>query len=162
MNHGSLFAGIGGFDLGFQWAGIKTIWDVEIEPYCQKVLRKNFPDTEIFSDVREVGKHNLKPVDIISAGFPCQPTSVAGPRLGDRDSRWLWPEAKRVISEVGPRWVVCENPTGIISMGLDDVLTDLESLGYAWRAFIIPACAVGAYHIRERIFIVANLDCNTF
>ncbi len=82
MINGSLFAGIGGFDLGFQRAGIKTIWDVEIDPYCQKVLRKNFPETEIYSDVREVGKHNLKPVDILSGGFPCQDISVAGKQAG--------------------------------------------------------------------------------
>jgi len=156
MTHGSLFAGIGGFDLGFQWAGIKTLWDVEIDPYCQKVLRKNFPDTEIFSDVKEVGKNNLSPVDIISGGFPCQPWSVAGKQGGTADDRNLWPEMLRVIRELRPRWVVAENVPNLDTMGyLDVAIDDLESIGYEVRPIEIPAAGVGAPHLRRRIWIVA-------
>ena len=158
MTHGSLFAGTGGFDLGFAWAGIETIWQVEIDDYCRQVLAQHFPEAERFSDIRECGAHNLKPVDIISGGVPCQPTSFAGSRRGDKDSRWLWPQMRRVVSDLRSTWVICENPPGIITMGLDNVLSDLESIGYAWRAFNIPACSVGAYHIRERVLIVAHLD----
>ena len=156
VTHGSLFAGIGGFDLGFQWAGIKTLWDVEIDSYCQKVLRKNFPDTEILSDVKEVGKHNLSPVDIISGGFPCQPWSVAGKQGGTEDDRNLWPEMFRVIGELHPRWVVAENVPNLDAMGyLDVAIDDLESIGYEVRPVEIPAAGVGAPHLRKRIWIVA-------
>ena len=111
ITHGSLFSGIGGFDLGFQWAGIETIWDVEIDPYCQAVLRKHFPSTEIFDDVRTAGKHNLKSVDIISAGFPCQPVSHSGKRQGKDDNRWLWPEVPRIIKEIKPLLISAIYPT---------------------------------------------------
>lgn len=117
LTHGALFAGIGGFDLGFAWAGIKTLWDVEIDAWCQGQLKKNFPDTEIFGDIRDCGKENLKPVDIISGGFPCQPFSSAGKRRGAEDDRYLWPEMLRVIDEVRPAWVVGENVSGLGSMG---------------------------------------------
>ncbi len=157
ITHGSLFAGIGGFDLGFEWADIETIWDVEIDPYCQAVLRKNFPDTEIYSDVRKVGKHNLAPVDIISGGYPCQPFSVAGKRGGATDDRYLWPEMLRVINELDPRWVVAENVPNIDSMGyLDVAIDDLESIGYEVRTLEIPAAGVGAHHLRKRLFIISR------
>ena len=116
MTHGSLFAGIGGFDLGFQWAGIETVWQVEIDDYCRQVLARHFPEAERFSDIRDCGAHNLKPVDIISGGFPCQPFSHAGKRRGTEDDRYLWPEMLRVIAEIRPTWVVGENVSGIISM----------------------------------------------
>lgn len=116
LTHGSLFAGIGGFDLGFEWAGIKTIWQVEIDEYCQKVLAKHWPDVERFGDIRDCGKHNLRAVDVISGGFPCQPFSVAGKRRGTEDDRYLWPEMLRVISEVSPSWVVAENVFDLKSM----------------------------------------------
>ena len=161
VTHGSLFAGIGGFDLGFQWAGIKTLWDVEIDSYCQKVLRKNFPDAEILSDVKEVGKHNLAPVDVISGGFPCQPWSVAGKQGGTEDDRNLWPEMFRVIGELHPRWVVAENVPNLDAMGyLDVAIDDLESIGYEVRPVEIPAAGVGAPHLRKRIWIVAYAGGN--
>ena len=162
MNHGSLFSGIGGFDLGFARAGIKTIWDVEIEPYCQAVLRKNFPETEIYSDVKEVGKHNLKPVDIISGGFPCQPTSVAGFRKGSKDDRWLWPEMSRIIKELDPTFVVGENVFGVIELELDNILSDLEALGYTAVALDIPACGASLPTMERHVWIIAttlNLGC---
>ena len=156
ITHGSLFSGIGGFDLGFQWAGIETIWDVEIEPYCQKVLRKNFPDTEIFSDVREVGKHNLKPVDIISGGFPCQDISHAGKQAGLTGARsGLWSEMHRIISELRPNFAVVENVPDLTRLGLDRILADFASIDYDAEGQVISANNVGAKHLRERIWIVA-------
>ena len=156
ITHGSLFSGIGGFDLGFQWANIKMLWDVEIEPYCQKVLRKNFPDTEIFSDVREVGKHNLKPVDIISGGFPCQDISVAGKQAGITGTRsGLWSEFHRIIGELLPRFAVIENVPNLARLGLDRVLTNLASIGYDAEWQCISANDIGAPHLRKRIWIVA-------
>ena len=156
LTHGSLFSGIGGFDLGFQWAGIETLWDVEIEPYAQKVLRKNFPNTEIFDDVREVGKHNLKPVDILSGGFPCQDISVAGKQAGiDGERSGLWSEFYRIIGELQPRFVVIENVANLVSLGLGRVLADLAQIGYDAEWQIISANDVGAPHLRKRIWIVA-------
>jgi DNA (cytosine-5)-methyltransferase 1 len=152
---GSLFSGIGGIDLGFERAGMTCKWQVEINDFCQKVLAKHWPDVRRYRDVREVGKHNLEPVDLIAGGFPCQPHSVAGKRRGKDDDRNLWPEYLRIIREIKPTWVVGENVPGIITTMLDDVLSDLECAGYAPTVFNIPACAFGANHIRYRIFIVA-------
>ncbi len=163
MTHGSLFAGIGGFDLAAECAGIKTIWQVEINPYCQRVLKKNFPEAKRYGDIRDVGKHNLERVDIISGGFPCQPFSIAGKQKGKTDDRFLWPEMFRVIREMRPSFVICENVTGIIDLALDQVLIDLENKGYVGETFIIPACAVNAPHKRDRVWIIAyskNTDFN--
>ena len=156
MTHGSLFAGIGGIDLGFQRAGIETVWAVEIDPYCQKVLRKNFTETEIFGDIKEVGKHNLKSVDIVSAGWPCQPVSNHGKRKGSKDARWLWPEVLRIIKETKPSIFVGENVYGIISLGLDDVLVDLASIGYSTWVCDIPACSVGLPTLERHVWIIAT------
>lgn len=158
MEFGSLFAGIGGFDLGLIRAGMKPAWQVEIDEFCQKVLEKNFPDVERFRDVKEVGKKNLRPVDVVVGGFPCQPHSLAGKRKGAEDDRDLWPEYRRIIEELRPRWVIGENVPGIRTTILDQVLSDLESLDYATRTLIIPACAFDAPHRRERVFIVAHAN----
>ena len=162
MIHGSLFAGIGGFDLGFSKAGIKTIWAVEKENYCQKVLSKRFPEIEIFKDIHDVGKHNLRTVDIISGGFPCQPYSIAGERRGKEDDRDLWGEMFRVIKELHPTWVVAENVANFANMELARTLLDLESEGYTNREgeiaidpVIIPAAGVEAWHRRDRLWIIA-------
>ncbi len=155
MKFGSLFAGIGGIDLGLERAGMVCKWQVEIDDYCQKVLAKHWPDVERFNDVREVGKHNLKAVDLIAGGFPCQPHSVTGKRKGAEDDRNLWPEFIRIIRTLKPRYVLGENVPGIISTYLDTVLSDLEGEGYTCATFNLPACAFDAPHRRERIFIVA-------
>src|ERR1700678_1941479 len=117
LTHGSLFSGIGGFDLGFERAGIKNVWQVEIDPYCQRVLAKQFPDAERFDDVRTVGRHNLKPVDIISGGFPCQDISTAGKRAGIAEGTrsGLWSEYARIIGELRPRFVVVENVAALLA-----------------------------------------------
>lgn len=157
----SLFSGIGGIDLAAQWAGIETVAFCEIEPFCQKVLKKHWPNVPIFEDVKKLGKEALEDagigrVDIVAGGYPCQPYSLAGERKGHEDDRALWPEMFRIISEVRPDWVVGENVAGHVSLGLDNTLSDLESVGYSCQAFVIPARAVGAVHSRERLFIVAN------
>jgi DNA (cytosine-5)-methyltransferase 1 len=161
LTFGSLFAGIGGFDLGFERAGMKCVWQVEIDEYCQKVLAKHWPEVKRYGDIRETGKHNLEPVDLICGGFPCQPHSVAGKRRGAEDDRDLWPEYRRIISEIRPRWVVAENVPGIRTTILDQVLSDLEGIDYSVETIIIPACAFDAPHRRERIFIVAHTHENS-
>ena len=135
---------------------MRTVAFAEKNEFCQKVLRKNWPDVPIFDDVHEVGAKDFnEPIDIISGGFPCQPFSCAGKQLGKEDDRHLWPEYLRIIKELRPTWVVGENVTGIINLVLDDVLFDLEREGYASRTFDIPASSVGASHHRRRVFIVA-------
>ena len=156
MNFGSLFAGIGGIDLGLERAGMTCKWQVEIDDFCNKVLEKHWPEVKRYRDVREVGIANLEPVDLIAGGFPCQPHSVAGKRRGKDDDRNLWPEYLRIIREIKPRWVVGENVPGIITTMLDDVLSDLDGAGYAPTVFNIPAAAFGANHLRYRIIVVAK------
>ena len=156
ITFGSLFAGIGGIDLGLERAGMTCKWQVEIDPYCQKVLAKHWPNVERFADVRECGSRNLAPVDLICGGFPCQPHSLAGKRRGAADDRNLWPEYLRIVKELRPRWVLGENVPGIRTTMLDTVLSDLEAEGYTCGTFNIPACAFDAPHRRERIFVVAH------
>ncbi|MEW9106793.1 DNA cytosine methyltransferase [Paenibacillus sp.] len=165
MNKLSLFSGIGGIDLAAEWAGMETVAFCEREPFPQRVLRKHWPDTPIYDDVCELTREvlerdgiitNDRAIDIISAGYPCQPESTAGKRRGKEDDRWLWPEVARLLSDIRPRWFLGENVAGHITMGLSDVLTDLESLGYKAQAIVIPACAVGAPHRRDRVFILGN------
>jgi DNA (cytosine-5)-methyltransferase 1 len=160
LTHGSLFAGIGGFDLGFERAGMKTVWQVEIDEYCRKVLERNFPDAERFGDIRECGAHNLKPVDVISGGFPCQDISVAGDGAGISEGTrsGLWIEYARIIRELRPRFVVVENVAALLGRGLGRVLGDLAAIGYDAEWDCLPAYAFGAEHERERIFLVAYPD----
>ena len=158
MKFGSLFSGIGGLDLGLERAGMECVWQVENDPYAIKVLEKHWPNIHREKDVREVGKHNLEPVDLIAGGFPCQPHSVAGKRRGADDDRNLWPEYMRIIRELRPRYVLAENVPGIVTTYIDTVLSDLESEGYTCWTFNIPACAFDAPHRRARIFIVAVSD----
>ncbi len=155
LTHISLFTGIGGIDLAAEWAGFKTVLMVEWDAYCQKVLRKHWPNVPIIGDIKDVKGEKFRPITLITGGFPCQPVSHAGKRRGKDDDRWLWPEMLRVISEVRPTWVVAENVAGLINMGLNGVLSDLEGIGYEVQAFLIPACGVDAPHRRNRIFIVA-------
>ena len=162
-----LFSGIGGMSLAAEWAGIETVAFCEIEPYCQKVLRKHWPHIPIYDDVRQLTRERLekdgvigngRTIDIVCGGYPCQPFSVAGKRRGAEDDRHLWPEMFRLIEELRPAWVVGENVAGHVSLGLDDVLSDLESAGYQTRAFVIPAAAVGAPHRRDRVFVVGYTE----
>lgn len=156
LTFGSLFAGIGGFDLGLERAGMTCLWQVEIDDYATRVLEKHWPHVVRYRDVRESGKHNLEPVDLVCGGFPCQPFSLAGKRGGARDDRNLWPEMRRIVAELQPRWVCAENTPGIASLYLDTVLSDVEGLGYEVGVVEIPACGVGAPHIRQRLFVLAH------
>jgi DNA (cytosine-5)-methyltransferase 1 len=154
---GSLFAGIGGIDIGFERAGFIAKWQVEIDPYCRKVLAKNFPHAERFEDVRNCGVANLSAVDVIVGGFPCQDISNAGKRAGITGERsGLWSEYARIIRELRPRFVFVENVAALLVRGMDVVLGDLAALGYdaEWR--IVSAYDLGAPHLRERVWIVAH------
>lgn len=163
MNALSLFSGIGGKDLAAEWADIQTVAFCEREPFCQKVLAKHWPITPIYDDVCTLTKARLEQdgigtIDIIFGGEPCQPYSIAGEREGQADDRYLWPEVKRLLQEIKPRWYVRENVAGNLSLGIDQVLSDLEGVGYAWEAFVIPAIAVNAPHRRDRLFIIGHLS----
>lgn len=163
MRVGSLFAGIGGFDLGFERAGMHTAWQVELDPYCRAVLAKHFPDAERFEDVREVGAHNLAPVDLVCGGFPCQDLSAAGNGAGlDGARSALWFEFARIIRELRPRYVVVENVPDLLARGkrwyrapVGRVLADLAESGYDAEWDCLPASAIGAPHQRDRFWLVA-------
>jgi DNA (cytosine-5)-methyltransferase 1 len=154
--HLDLFSGIGGFALAAEWAGFETVAFCEIDPYCQKVLRKHWPHVPIHDDIRTLAGESVGSVDLLTGGFPCQPFSVAGKRRGTADDRNLWPEMARVVAECRPRWVLGENTPGFIGMALDDCLADLEGIGYEAWPVVVPACGVGAWHRRERVWIVAH------
>ena len=152
LTHIDLFSGIGGFSLAARWAGINTIGFSEINPFCCKVLAKNFPGVKNYGNIKEIKE--LPNVNLITGGFPCQPWSVAGSKKGINDDRHLWPEFKRLINISKPDWIIAENVPGIISH-LDTILEDLETENYSWWAFIIPASAVEAPHKRDRLWIIA-------
>jgi len=198
LTHLDLFSGIGGFALACQWAGIETACFVEIDKYCQKVLRKHWPNVPIVEDIRDVkaikevvanatsiygegsqareanketrnkprrpyvleyqprGSETNQSVTLITGGFPCQPFSVAGKRGGKEDNRYLWPEMFNIIKEIRPTWVLGENVAGIVRMELDTCISDLEGIGYTTQTFIIPACAINAWHRRDRVWIIAH------
>lgn len=162
MTHGSLFAGIGGFDLGFERAGIRTVWMVENNGFCQKILTRHFPDAKLYGDCCEVDPSELEKVDIISAGFPCQDLSVAGRRAGLKGERsGLFFEVERFAQALRPAWLVLENVPGLLSSneGRDFavVLSTLAELGYgvSWR--ILDSQFFGVPQRRRRVFIVGCL-----
>jgi len=156
---GSLFAGIGGFDLGLERAGMEIEWQVEYEPYCQKVLAKHWPRVTRYGDITTVEWARVAPVDLVCGGFPCQPVSVAGHQLGTADARWLWPEFVRCLRVLRPPYVLVENVPGLLLRTVGDVLRDLAVLGYdaEWR--VLSAATFGAPHLRKRVWIVAHARC---
>ena len=160
LTFGSLFAGIGGFDLGFERAGMTCRWQVEIDDYANRVLAKHWPDVARYRDIRSVGWHNLSPVDVICGGFPCQDVSRNGTQAGIYGRRsGLFAEAIRVVGELRPRCVVLENVAGLLDGGLGEVLASLSAIGFDAEWDVVPACGVGADQIRERVFILAYPEC---
>lgn len=166
MKAASLFTGIGGMDIGAERAGIEIVLQVEIEPFCNKILVRHWPKINKIWDIREVRKSDIEKVDILFGGFPCQPISIAGMKLGEQDERWLWGEFLRCIYISRPRYIVIENVKALLfrrSGGLDNtliegILFDLAVCGYDAEWQVISAAAFGAPHLRERVFIVAYAD----
>jgi DNA (cytosine-5)-methyltransferase 1 len=165
MRHGSLFSGIGGFDLAAEWMGWENKFHCEWNPFGQRVIKHYWPNAESFNDITKTDftKYANK-IDILTGGFPCQPYSSAGKRLGKEDERHLWPEMLRAIREISPSYVVGENVRGLTNWNgglvFDEVCAELESYGYQVAPCIIPACGVGAPHRRERVWFVAYADSN--
>lgn len=157
MTHGSLFSGIGGFDLAARWAGIDTIWMVEKDAYCQKILSKNFPGVPIYDYVQRVDKNILAKPDIISGGFPCQDVSIinlfAQKLHGKRSG--LWSEYYRLINELQPRYIIIENVAALVNRGLENIVKQISEIGYNTEWKTITASQVGAFHKRERVWVIA-------
>ena len=163
MKFGSLFSGIGGMDLGLERAGMECVWQVEIEPFCQRVLSKHWPDVQKYEDIQDVESDMLAPVDLICGGFPCPPVSNANPeKKGADDERWLWPEFRRIVRDTLPEWVLVENVPGLRSTWdgrlFGGILRDLADCGYDAEWESISAKAIGAPHLRWRVFIVAHSE----
>jgi len=171
MTVGSLFSGIGGLDLGLERAGMVIKWQVEIDPFCRKILEKHWPEVKRHGDIKGLTGAELEPVELICGGFPCQPVSLAGRRKAQSDERWLWPDFIRVVRVLRPRFILVENTPGLASAGVEqdedgewiearglalgEVLGDLAASGYDAEWDCIPAAAFGANHLRYRVWIVA-------
>jgi len=167
MTHGSLFSGIGGFDLAAEWMGWENKFHCEWNEFGQRVLHHYWPDAELFTDITKSDfKKYANQIDVLTGGFPCQPYSAAGKRLGKEDERHLWPEMLRAIREIAPRYVVGENVRGLTSWNgglvFDEVCTELENIGYQVAPYLIPASGVNAPHQRERIWFIAYRYANGF
>jgi DNA (cytosine-5)-methyltransferase 1 len=163
MKHGSLFSGIGGFDLAAEWMGWENVFHCEWNPFGQKILKHYWPNSISYADITKTDFTVHKgTIDIITGGFPCQPYSTAGKRLGKADERHLFPEMLRCIKEIQPRWIVGENVRGLVSwnggMVFNEVYDDLEREGYEVTSFLIPAASVNAPHRRDRIWFVAHAN----
>lgn len=160
MKHGSLFSGIGGFDLAAEWMGWENVFHCEWDKFCQHILKYYWPNAYQYGNIDEADFTIWRgSIDVLSGGFPCQPFSTAGKRKGKEDERHKWPQMLRAIREIQPRWVVGENVRGFVNwnggMVFDEVQADLETSGYEVQPFILPACGVNAPHKRERVWIVA-------
>lgn len=166
MTHGSLFSGIGGFDLAAEWMGWDNLFHCEWNPFGQKVLKYYWPNAVSYEDITKTDFTIWRGrIDVLTGGFPCQPYSLAGKRKGKDDERHLWPEMLRAIREIRPTWVVGENAFGLVNWNgglvFDEVQTDLEAEGYEVQPYVLLACAINAPHRRDRIWFVAkNTDCN--
>jgi len=161
MRHGSLFSGIGGFDLASEWMGWDNVFHCEIDPFCQRVLKHHFPNAKTHTNITDVDfRHYRGEIDIISGGFPCQPYSQAGRRRGSDDPRHLFPQMLRCIREIQPTWVVGENVHGITTWNDGEVFSDIHTQmgaeGYEMQSYILPASSVGAPHQRNRTFFIGR------
>ena len=165
MKHGSLFSGIGGFDLASEWMGWDNKFHCEWENFPRKILKHYWPEAVSYGNIKETDFTIWRnKIDILTGGFPCQPYSSAGKRLGKEDDRHLWPEMLRAIREIKPRWIVGENVRGLVNWAeglvFEEVCAELEAEGYKVQPFLLPACGVGAPHRRDRIWFVAFKDSN--
>ena len=170
MRHGSLFSGIGGFDLAAEWMGWDNVFHCDWNPFGQRILKHYWPNATSYEDITTVDfRPHRGDIDLISGGFPCQPYSSAGLRRGKEDSRHLWPQMLRAIREVRPRWVVGENVHGILNwkgpngepnMVFNEVCSELENEGYQVQPYLLPAASVNAPHKRMRVFFVAYSEYN--
>lgn len=166
MTHGSLFSGIGGFDLAAEWMGWTNVFNCEWEEFPRQILKHHFPNAKQYGDVRDLQATEYSGhLDILTGGFPCQPYSVAGERKGNEDERHLWPEMLRVIRECKPTWVVGENVLGLVnwSDGLvfEEVCSDLESEGFEVQPIVLPAAGVASCpHRRDRVWFIAYSNDN--
>ena len=157
---GSLFSGIGGLDLGLERAGMRVIWQSEIDPYACRVLKKHWPEVPNHGDIKQINWDTIERPDVICGGYPCQPFSNAGKRKGEEDSRHLWPWVREAISRLRPRYAILENVRGHLTLGGLSVIGELADIGYdaEWR--IVSAASVGANHRRDRVIIVAYPNFN--
>lgn len=161
-NHIDLCSGIGGFALGFSWSNLNTKPKLfcDTEEWCRKVIAKNFPNVPIANDVKEIASDPKRFIQekpfILTSGYPCQPFSVAGRRGGEEDPRHIYPYIQRIVEQVRPTFTVYENVYGHFSMGLDEVLFQMESIGYATRTFVFPSSSIGARHKRDRVWIIGK------
>lgn len=167
MRHGSLFSGIGGFDLAASWMGWENVFHCEWMEFPRKVLEYHFPESDSLIDICKTDfKKYANTIDILTGGFPCQPFSMAGKRKGTNDERYLWGEMLRAIQEIKPKFVIAENVFGITNidggMVFEQVCLDLENEGYEVQPFIIPAVSKNAPHRRDRVWFVAYCNCNGF
>ena len=187
MTHASLFSGIGGAEIAASWCGWKNVFHCDINEFGNQVIRYWFPESIQYYDIKKTDFREWKgKIDVLTGGFPCQPFSQAGKRKGSADDRYLWPNMLRAICEIQPTWVVAENVAGITSMvepgeeikvgksnnlfdegyytreeqqfTIDRICKDFESAGYSVQTIIIPACAVGAPHRRDRVWFIANTE----
>ena len=166
LHHLDLFSGIGGFALAARWTGrIETVAFCDNDSFCQRILHNHWPHALLYDDIRSLTADRLRSdgvtcVDLLTGSFPCQPFSIAGKRGGEADDRHLWPQMRRLIAETRPRWIVGENVAHFIPMALDACLSDLEAEGYEAWPLVLPACAVGAPHRRDRVIIIAFREYN--
>lgn len=163
MKFAHLFSGIGGFALASDWMGWETVLNCEIDPFCQRILKYYWPKAELYGDIKttDFSIHRGR-IDILTGGFPCQPYSTAGKRLGKEDERHLWPEMLRAIREIQPSYVVGENVRGLTNWNggvvFDEVQSDLEAAGYEVIPFLLPSASVNAPHRRDRIWFIAYAE----
>jgi len=167
FRHGSLFSGIGGFDLAAEWMGWENVFHCEWNPFGQKVLKHYWPNSISYNDITKTDfSIHRGAIDILTGGFPCQPYSAAGKRLGKEDERHLWPSMLRAIREIQPRWIVGENVLGLVNwnggMVFEEVQADLEAEGYEIQPYVLPAAAVNAPHRRDRVWFVAYATSNGY
>jgi DNA (cytosine-5)-methyltransferase 1 len=153
---GSLFSGIGGLDLGLERAGMRVIWQSEIDPYASRVLNKHWPEVPNYGDIKTIKWADVPPTDVICGGYPCQPFSLAAShRKGEADERHLWPWVRDAIRNLRPRYAILENVQGHLTLGATTVIREITDVGYMCEWRLIPASSVGARHKRNRLFIVA-------